>query len=67
MLVAASGGLSPNTGFFILLPLFAAVVLGGIGNAYGALAGAMVIGLVAGVVDPCHSRPSGRSPSASSS
>jgi neutral amino acid transport system permease protein len=46
LLVAASGGLSPNTGFFLLLPLFAAVVLGGIGNAYGALAGAMVIGLV---------------------
>lgn len=46
LLVAASGGLSPNTGFFILLPLFAAVVLGGIGNAYGALAGALVIGLV---------------------
>jgi neutral amino acid transport system permease protein len=45
LLVAASGGLSPNTGFFILLPLFAAVVLGGIGNAFGALAGGMVIGL----------------------
>jgi neutral amino acid transport system permease protein len=43
--VAASGGFSPNTGFFILLPLFAAVVLGGIGNAFGALAGGMVIGL----------------------
>jgi neutral amino acid transport system permease protein len=45
LLVAASGGLSPNTGFYILLPLFAAVVLGGIGNAFGALAGGMVIGL----------------------
>ena len=43
--VAAVGRLSPNTGFFILLPLFAAVVLGGIGNAYGALAGGLVIGL----------------------
>ena len=45
LLVAASGGLSPNTGFYILLPLFAAVVLGGIGNAFGALAGGFVIGL----------------------
>ena len=45
LLVAASGGLSPNTGFYILLPLFAAVVLGGIGNAFGALAGGLVIGL----------------------
>ncbi len=45
LLVSASGGLSPNTGFYILLPLFAAVVLGGIGNAFGALAGGMVIGL----------------------
>ena len=45
LLVAASGGLSPNTGFYILLPLFAAVVLGGIGNAFGALAGGIVIGL----------------------
>jgi neutral amino acid transport system permease protein len=45
MYVAAVGRLSPNTGFFLLLPLFAAVVLGGIGNAYGALAGGLVIGL----------------------
>ena len=66
LLVAAGGGLSPNTGFFILLPLFAAVVLGGIGNAYGALAGALVIGL-ARSGRPLSSRPSGRSRSASSS
>jgi neutral amino acid transport system permease protein len=45
MVVAATGSLSPNTGFFLLLSLFAAVVLGGIGNAYGALAGGLVIGL----------------------
>lgn len=45
LVVAASGGLSPNTGFFLLLSLFAAVVLGGIGNAYGALAGGFIIGL----------------------
>lgn len=45
LVVAATGSLSPNTGFFLLLSLFAAVVLGGIGNAYGALAGGLVIGL----------------------
>ena len=45
MVVAATGSLSPNTGFYLLLSLFAAVVLGGIGNAYGALAGGLVIGL----------------------
>ena len=45
MVVAAQGRLSPNTGFFLLLPMFAAVILGGIGNAYGALAGGLVIGL----------------------
>ncbi len=42
---AAVGTVTPNTGFHLLLPLFAAVVLGGIGNAYGALAGGVVIGL----------------------
>jgi neutral amino acid transport system permease protein len=46
VLVAASiGSFNPNIGFTLLLPLFAAVVLGGIGNAYGALAGGLVIGL----------------------
>lgn len=36
----------PNFGFDLLLPVFAAVVLGGIGSAYGALAGGLVLGLV---------------------
>lgn len=36
----------PNMGWFLILPLFAAVILGGIGNPYGAIAGALVIGLV---------------------
>ena len=35
----------PNVGFTILLPIFAAVVLGGIGSAYGALVGGLAIGL----------------------
>ena len=36
----------PNVGFGILLPVFAAVVLGGIGSAYGALVGGLAIGIV---------------------
>jgi neutral amino acid transport system permease protein len=35
----------PNFGFELLLPVFAAVVLGGIGSAYGALAGGLALGL----------------------
>ncbi len=36
----------PNMGWFLILPLFASVILGGIGNPYGAIAGALVIGIV---------------------
>jgi branched-chain amino acid transport system permease protein len=36
----------PNFGFSLLLPVFAAVVLGGIGSAYGALLGGLLLGLV---------------------
>lgn len=42
---AAIGNMTPNLGFFLLLSLFAAVILGGIGNAYGALAGGVLLGL----------------------
>lgn len=35
----------PNFGFALLLPIFAAVVLGGIGSAYGALAGGLALGI----------------------
>jgi neutral amino acid transport system permease protein len=53
----------PNVGFTILLPVFAAVVLGGIGSAYGALVGGLLLGLamevstwepLAGGVDPTY-------------
>jgi branched-chain amino acid transport system permease protein len=37
--------LRPEMGWWLLLPLFAAVILGTIGNAYGALLGAMIIGI----------------------
>jgi len=51
-LTALSGGMlglvqavRPNMGWFLILPLFASVILGGIGNPYGAIAGALVIGV----------------------
>lgn len=37
--------LRPEMGWILLLPLFAAVIMGGIGNAYGALAGGLVLGV----------------------
>jgi neutral amino acid transport system permease protein len=46
VLAAIYTTLTPNTGWFLLLSVFAAVVLGGIGNAYGALVGGLVLGLV---------------------
>ncbi len=35
----------PNMGWFLVIPMFASVILGGIGNPYGAIAGAFVIGI----------------------
>lgn len=51
--MAAAGGIllgidsqvRPEMGWILLLPLFAAVILGGIGNAYGALVGGLIIGI----------------------
>ncbi|NMG19972.1 branched-chain amino acid ABC transporter permease [Brasilonema bromeliae] len=39
------GAVRPNMGWFLILPLFASVILGGIGNPYGAIAGAFIIGI----------------------
>jgi branched-chain amino acid transport system permease protein len=36
----------PELGFELLLPIFAAVVLGGIGDAFGALAAGLILGVV---------------------
>jgi neutral amino acid transport system permease protein len=51
-LTALSGGLyglitdvRPNMGWFLILPLFASIILGGIGNPYGAILGALIIGV----------------------
>lgn len=38
--------LNPDMGWGFLLPLFAATILGSIGNMYGALAGGLIIGVV---------------------
>ena len=46
VLAGAITQIQPELGFELLLPIFAAVVMGGIGNAYGALAGGLVLGLV---------------------
>src|SRR5581483_1687209 len=45
VLAGAVTELTPELGFDLLLPIFAAVILGGIGDAYGALAGGIVLGL----------------------
>ena len=37
--------LQPIMGWDLLLPIFAAAILGGIGSPYGAMAGAVIIGL----------------------
>lgn len=41
----ATSQLKPTIGFQLLVPLFAAVIVGGIGNPYGAFLGAMLIGV----------------------
>lgn len=52
VLTAFAGGMyglitavRPNMGWFLILPLFASVILGGVGNPYGAIVGALIIGL----------------------
>ncbi len=42
----------PDMGWFLILPMFAAVTLGGIGNPYGAIAGAFIIGIAQEVAVP---------------
>jgi neutral amino acid transport system permease protein len=42
----------PNMGWFLILPLFASVILGGIGNPYGAIFAAFIIGIAQEVSTP---------------
>ncbi len=45
-LAGALTNLRPELGFELLLPIFAAVILGGIGNPFGALTAGLVLGVV---------------------
>jgi branched-subunit amino acid ABC-type transport system permease component len=45
LLASSQGNMSPTLGFNFLLVVFAAAMLGGIGQPYGAMLGALVIGL----------------------
>lgn len=46
VLLALEAKLDPELGFVLLLPLFAAAILGGLGNPQGALVGGFVVGIV---------------------
>jgi neutral amino acid transport system permease protein len=46
VLAGAVTDVRPEVGFGLLLPIFAAVVVGGIGDAFGALIGGILLGLV---------------------
>jgi branched-chain amino acid transport system permease protein/neutral amino acid transport system permease protein len=45
VLGATVGTLTPTLGYTFLLVIFAAAIVGGIGKPYGAMAGALVIGV----------------------
>lgn len=46
VLFAATTNVKPELGFELLLPIFAAVVLGGVGHAFGALVAGLLLGVV---------------------
>ena len=46
VMAASITNLYPEMGFELLLPIFAAVILGGIGDAFGALAAGLVLGVM---------------------
>jgi branched-chain amino acid transport system permease protein len=49
VLLALQSQLNPQLGFVTLLPLFAAAILGGVGNPLGALIGGLVVGIAQAV------------------
>ncbi|MGJ5673809.1 MAG: branched-chain amino acid ABC transporter permease [Nostochopsis sp.] len=51
-MLGLSEAVRPNMGWFLILPLFASVILGGIGNPYGAIAAAFIIGIAQEVSTP---------------
>jgi neutral amino acid transport system permease protein len=46
LLAVFQSSMTPDSGWFLLLPIFAAVVLGGVGSAYGALGAGLLLGFV---------------------
>lgn len=52
VLAVDTGSFVPTTGFFFLLPTFAVVIVGGIGSAYGAMVGSLIIGLAMEIAAP---------------
>ena len=46
LLGAVLGGITPQLGFTILLYIFAAVIMGGVGSVFGALAAGLILGLI---------------------
>lgn len=49
ILLALQSQLTPELGFVLLLPIFASMILGGIGNPIGAFIGGLIVGIVAEV------------------
>jgi branched-chain amino acid transport system permease protein len=49
ILLGVSQGVTWDMGFLLLLTMFAAVVLGGLGSAFGAMAGGLVVGIASEV------------------
>jgi branched-chain amino acid transport system permease protein/neutral amino acid transport system permease protein len=54
VLLALQAQLDPQIGFVLLLPLFAATILGGIGSPQGAFVGGMIVGMVQEVAVTLH-------------
>jgi branched-chain amino acid transport system permease protein len=52
VLIGLTVQVRPLLGFELLLPLFAAVILGGVGSVWGALAGSLVVGLAEALAVP---------------
>jgi branched-chain amino acid transport system permease protein len=52
VLIGLTVQVRPLLGFDLLLPLFAAVILGGVGSVYGALAGSLIVGLAEALAVP---------------
>ena len=49
LLILEAGTIAYNRGWLLLLPIFAAVILGGIGSVYGAIYGGLIIGFTEAV------------------